>query len=303
MAVRRWVGSCLVVSAVVGWGLDARTSERNASAPSAPLLHEWRLVAGRSWQIASPAGEDPEVTDAAEGNRGHCPTGMVDVRGNMKVSLAIDDLQKTACTKWIDKDHSKRCAEYDRDKWLKVSGAIPTREMHFCIDRFEYPNRKGEYPLVLVNYYEGGLMCGAQKKRLCSEDEWTFACEGEEAQPYPNGYTRDTDACVVDHEARRYDSAALTFRTEEKAMRELDRLWQGEPSGRRPACKSPFGVYDMTGNVDEWTKSTHPTGRPSILKGGYWGPVRTRCRPATRAHGEAFVFYQQGLRCCADPGT
>jgi formylglycine-generating enzyme required for sulfatase activity len=60
-----------------------------------------------------------------------------------------------------------------------------------------------------------------------------------------------------------------------------------------------FGVYDLIGNVDEWTRSA-VRGRPSILKGGYWGPVRTRCRPTTRAHGESHAFYQQGFRCCAD---
>ena len=83
-------------------------------------------------------------------------------------------------------------------------------------------------------------------------------------------------------------------------MAELDRLWQGEASGHAPRCRSPFGVYDMTGNVDEWTTSVMPGERPSILKGGYWGPVRTRCRPSTRAHGETFSFYQQGFRCCSD---
>jgi hypothetical protein len=38
----------------------------------------------------------------------------------------------------------------------------------------------------------------------------------------------------------------------------------------------------------------------SGLKGGYWGPVRDRCRPMTTAHYENFVFYQIGFRCCAD---
>jgi formylglycine-generating enzyme required for sulfatase activity len=56
----------------------------------------------------------------------------------------------------------------------------------------------------------------------------------------------------------------------------------------------------MTGNVDEWTRSTQRGGHASILKGGYWGPVRTRCRPTTRIHGPGHVLYQQGLRCCAD---
>jgi hypothetical protein len=38
----------------------------------------------------------------------------------------------------------------------------------------------------------------------------------------------------------------------------------------------------------------------SGLKGGYWGPVRTRCRPMTTVHYEAFAFYQIGFRCCKD---
>lgn len=62
-------------------------------------------------------------------------------------------------------------------------------------------------------------------------------------------------------------------------------------------------MYDMVGNVDEWTTSVVTGERPSILKGGYWGRVRDRCRPSTRAHGEDFAFYQQGFRCCADSGS
>jgi sulfatase modifying factor 1 len=83
-------------------------------------------------------------------------------------------------------------------------------------------------------------------------------------------------------------------------MLELDHVWQGEPSGSRAACRSPLGVYDMTGNVDEWTQSTASRGYRSILKGGYWGQVRNRCRVSTRVHSEAFAYYQQGFRCCAN---
>jgi hypothetical protein len=56
----------------------------------------------------------------------------------------------------------------------------------------------------------------------------------------------------------------------------------------------------MTGNVDEWV--VNESGKPyqSGLKGGYWGPVRTRCRPMTTVHGEDFSFYQIGFRCCSD---
>ena len=57
----------------------------------------------------------------------------------------------------------------------------------------------------------------------------------------------------------------------------------------------------MTGNVDEWVLNESGKPHKSGLKGGYWGPVRDRCRPMTTAHDENFEFYQIGFRCCSGP--
>src|SRR5512140_913376 len=281
-------GAALVAFAVGAAALAWPHGDLSAEAAKpAPPRYEWRYVRGKHWQIATPPGEDPAATDAAEGNRGACGPGMIEIRGKMKIANLMDEQQKQVCSKWINRDFPERCAAFDRDKWLAASKNFPTRDMHYCIDRYEFPNKKGEYPLILINWVEAGDLCKSVNKRLCTEDEWTFACEGDEARPYPygDGYTRDTTSCVIDATWRPYNPVAFADRSSEPMMRELDKLWQGQPSGARPACKSVFGVYDMTGNVDEWTKSSQP-GRPSILKGGYWGPVRTRCRPSTRAHGE-----------------
>ncbi|MDP9036925.1 MAG: formylglycine-generating enzyme family protein [Myxococcota bacterium] len=262
-----------------------------------PLAHEWREVGKNHWQIVTPPGEPPEVTDTAEGNRGDCPAGMVEIKGKMRLTWAGDELQKTICSRWINREFPERCASFDKAKWEALRGKLGTRDMHFCIDRFEYPNRKGEYPVIYVNWVESNQICQGEGKRLCTEDEWTFACEGEEALPYPYGYDRDGDACLVDKPWRPFDPSAYGNK-KNAVIRELDHLWQGVASGSMPKCLSPFGVYDMTGNVDEYTKSVSPAGSPAILKGGYWGPVRTRCRPTTRAHGPLHAFYQQGFRCC-----
>jgi hypothetical protein len=271
---------------------------------------EWRLVDQKHWQIAGPEGEAAVITDATEGNRGACAPGMVEVRGNMKSDPprhvmfdpdSVEELQKKTCTKWLQKEYPERCSEFDRSAWLALSKDIPTHPMHYCMDRFEYPNRKGAYPVIFVNFNEAADKCKADGKRLCSEEEWTFACEGEEATPYPYGYTRSADQCVIDSRWKAFNERAMqSGRDSRDTMMELDRLWQGVPSGSKPGCKSVFGVYDMTGNVDEWTHSSREGERPSILKGGYWGPVRTRCRPSTRSHDESHVFYQQGFRCCSD---
>ena len=291
--------------------VDLGKNTLTAASPQ-PLKHNWRLLRQKHWQIASDNIEPTDVTDETEGDRGACPAGMVEVQGNMKLDpspnaaydlRSIDEMQKSTCKKWINRDYPERCAEFDRDKWLAISSELETTPMHFCMDRFEYPNQKGAYPVIYVNFFEASDMCAEQGKRLCDEAEWTFACEGEEATPYPYGYVREPEACIVDQTWRPYHESAFRPRDGENAKGELDRLWQGLASGSQPRCKSPFGVYDMTGNVDEWTQSVREGERPSILKGGYWGPVRTRCRPSTRSHDENHAFYQQGFRCCGEPGS
>jgi len=276
------------------------------------LKHRWRSVRGRHWQIISTELQEPEDTDAREGNRGDCPVGMVQVSGAMKREPdpnpyspnRIATMQLTTCVDWISKDYPERCRQFDRDKWIAIAAEIDSKPMSYCIDRFEYPNLAGQYPIIFVSWYEAVELCRGHDKRLCTEDEWTFACEGEEARPYPygDGYRRDPEQCITDRPWVAYNERAMVPRDGDAAEAEMDRLWGGHASGAQPRCRSPFGVYDMTGNVDEWTRSVREGERPSILKGGYWGPVRTRCRPATRSHDQNHMFYQQGFRCCADVG-
>lgn len=269
--------------------------------------YSWQSVDKKHWQIVAAApGESAEATDAREKTNAGCPAGMVRVKGAFRreggglSTGEVERLQDAACTDWISKEFPARCRTYDPDKVAAAIEKIPTAAMDYCIDRYEYPNKHGEYPMIVATFREAEATCKKNQKRLCTENEWTFACEGEEAKPYPYGYARDAEACVIDRAWRPFTEGALQPRDGDQARAELDHLWQGEPSGSRPACRSPFGVYDMTGNVDEWTRSVNPTGYTSILKGGYWGPVRARCRPSTRAHNEDFVAYQQSFRCCAE---
>lgn len=302
----------------IGVWLLVEASRANEQGSSAALgrhqaRHTWRSVRGRHWQIVSADFEEGDVTDAREGTRGACREGMVQVNGQMLVEPdvnpysddRIETMQLKTCLEWISKEYPERCARFDRKQWLAVTEGLARQPMEYCIDRFEYPNVKGQYALIYASWYEAEEMCDQQGKRLCSEDEWTFACEGEEAKPYPygDGYVRDPSKCITDQMWLPYNETAMLPREGEAAGNEMDRLWRGKKSGEQTACRSTFGVYDMTGNIDEWTRSVRPGERPSILKGGYWGPVRTRCRPTTRSHDQNHMFYQQGFRCCTDLGA
>ena len=193
---------------------------------------------------------------------------------------------------------SYRCSEYRAPSGDCQTG---TSQKRFCIDKYEWPNKAGEEPVVMKSWYEARDACQSIGKRLCTQDEWTLACEGPEHLPYPYGYTRDATACNIDKDAIQVNEDAL--KRPDRRAAEVARLWQGEASGSRPNCKSPFGVFDMTGNVDEWT--VNETGNPhkSALKGGYWSWVRGRCRAVTAGHDEGFRYYQIGWRCCANAGA
>ena len=238
-------------------------------------------------ELAS-AVEPPTTPQSASPTSG-CPAGMVEVQGDFCPFVV------QRCLRWLDPDTKMRCAEFAPTGECQVR----TRHRHFCIDQYEYPNSPGAMPSVMVTWNQAREACSAEGKRLCGEQEWTLACEGPERLPYPYGRVRDADACNIDRPHPNLDERLLTDPRTRDA--ELARLDQRQASGAHEACISPFGAFDMTGNVDEWV--VNETGRPynSGLKGGYWGRVRDRCRPMTIAHHENFAFYQIGFRCCSDP--
>ena len=80
---------------------------------------------------------------------------------------------------------------------------------------------------------------------------------------------------------------------------------QREPAGAREQCVSHYGIYDLTGNVDEWVKldalDKNQSEFVSQLKGGYYAyGAHPFCRAHTDQHPPDFEFYQIGTRCCAD---
>ncbi len=274
----RWAACILVLA----------TSCREA--PSAPIADAAPAPSASIAGSALPDAARDAATDASA--RGPCPEGMLLIAGQYCPYVGH------RCVEWIQKGRD-RCQRYSRPPICE--GKIQQRR--FCMDRYEYPKQKGVLPAVMVSYVEALTTCRAEGKRLCTEDEWTFACEGEERVPYPYGYDRDPTACNIDRPHLLPDFEAFSRPT--LVSGEVQRLDKRVRSGEMARCVSPFGVHDLTGNVDEWAVNLLPkrdAGQDvSSLKGGYFGPIRARCRPVTRSHNRWFRFYQVGFRCCADP--
>lgn len=189
------------------------------------------------------------------------------------------------CTRWLDPpDKPQRsCAQFKSPSTCQGG----TRALRFCIDRYEYTPDGYSLPLVHVNWTEAQLLCGKMQRRLCLEDEWEFACEGTDALPYPYGFERNGALC-------NHDVAAALFTSDGKL---IDRR---VPATSLLECKSQFGVFNLVGNVDEWTTRVGDDMLPhrSILRGGWWLTGRNRCRAATDSHGEHYAGPQTGFRCC-----
>jgi formylglycine-generating enzyme required for sulfatase activity len=239
-----------------------------------------------------PAQTEPEVADPAPSN---CPSDMVEVAGDFCPDAAEE------CIRWAEAVH--RNGESDIDPNVCEEFRFPSRcasrqrvPMHFCIDRYEWPNRAGEVPATLTSWQQAKASCESVGKRLCSEEEWTLACEGPEMKPYPygDGYHRDSTACNIDNRP--------WLDPETTPFEELDKR---KCSGEMSACRSDFGVYDMVGNVDEWVYNDRGNvdHAPYVsgLMGGHWVyGIRNRCRAITVSHQPSFSYYVTGARCCSD---
>ena len=163
--------------------------------------------------------------------------------------------------------------------------------------------RRGRTPACDgVSWYDATEACEAAGKRLCWKSEWESACEGPEKLPFPYGLSRDPKSCNIDNPYVRPDLERVYSTRTDVQNAELLRLDQSTASGSMKRCVSGFGVFDLTGNFDEWVNAETPKGKSQWagLKGGAWGHVRNACRPMTTSHPPEFTYYFISFRCCAD---
>jgi hypothetical protein len=223
-----------------------------------------------------------------------------DAHGNTPGGGAVDiEVIERECKKeWYAPQNKKRvCEEFATEG--KCTGKFVKKR--FCIDKYAWPNKKGYKPEVMNRFHQAQVKCAAIGKRMCTESEWSFACEGPEMKPFPYGYVRDANKCHGDEE---WDAPNMN-KVAKRDQDELRRLYKGKPS-HQPACVSDFGVYDLPGNNDEVVASeTFESGwrgkYESITTGGPWYKgVRNQCRPKIYTHDEGFYHYYLGFRCCSD---
>ena len=267
--------------------------------PSTPSANEPALDAGIDPDAGSEdAGLAVATSDASAAVAGPsaCPEGMLLVDGEYCTDVETKCLRST----YAKQNKKTICHEFQ-----SPSVCVGKKEhRRYCVDTFEYPNKKGERPEVMNDFPHAQRLCAAQSKRVCTETEWTMACEGPSYKPYPYGFIRDPNKCRGDREYRFPNVKATVSKDKKKAHAEIERLWDAVVSGSQPDCVSDYGVHDMPGNADELASSETPPPRSkfdNVTTGGPWlEGVRNQCRPKIYTHNEGFAYYYLSFRCCAE---
>jgi hypothetical protein len=168
-------------------------------------------------------------------------------------------------------------------------------------------SRAGVVPQGYISKNEAEMACKAARKRLCTGDEWQYACRGKKPTTYPYGDERRDGYC---NDSGRAPIATLYPGLGEGAFASGEvlndpRINQSPntvaPTGSFSKCRNAFGVYDMVGNLHEWTADV--SGTRGVFRGGYYQDTHHNgdgCKYKTVAHDVSYHDYSTGFRCCSD---
>jgi formylglycine-generating enzyme required for sulfatase activity len=156
---------------------------------------------------------------------------------------------------------------------------------------------KADHPINCIDWEMASHYCKFRKKRLPTEAEWEFATRGRDGRMYPwgDGMPDATRLNACGSECQAWADKAGVSIMSDKALK--DGFPTTAPVKSFAAGRSPYGAFDLAGNVWEWTATwyaphskepkTDPAGAASgekrVIRGGGWnGGDANWSRPSFR---------------------
>jgi formylglycine-generating enzyme len=168
--------------------------------------------------------------------------------------------------------------------------------------RVRAESKPGVKPQGYISQTQAAAACRLAGKRLCTDKEWVAACKGAERWDYPYGPNHEPDRCNDSERPGLWKNGALphaSFRNFDQLNDPLmNQLYGLAKTGSFSGCKTREGIFDLIGNLYEWTAD--PSG---TFRGGYYRNARERgpsCTYATDTHAPTYHDYSTGFRCCAE---
>jgi protein-disulfide isomerase len=169
----------------------------------------------------------------------------------------------------------------------------------FEMDTFEAAIEDGKavsgrhrVPALRTSWFEAKAACAKAGRRLCTEAEWVSACQGAAAvDDNQNGQLADD----------KIEGTAYPYGD----FYEKGRCWDAQDDASRPAytgespgCATPTGLYDLTGNVEEWAGDSPER---AVLLGGAFDTSddHARCYRRNDTFGPGYAAPRTGFRCCS----
>jgi formylglycine-generating enzyme required for sulfatase activity len=195
-------------------------------------------------------------------------------------------------TFYIDK---KEVTQADYDRFLRMTKRAKPGFPVFEDDQAKI--LKPELPAIGVSWMDADAFCKWAGKRLPTEAEWEKAGRGEGKRRYAWGDEFAAGYANVDGKEDGYQYLA--------------------PPGALEAGRSPYGVYDMTGNVAEWVADSYdetyykqapyrdPPGPEEadlkVIRGGSWRETSHNARLSKRFAAKRWRTDSTiGIRCARD---
>lgn len=117
---------------------------------------------------------------------------------------------------------------------------------HWLDGNSPFPIDVGKHPVTNVDFKDASAFCAWANKRLPTTQEWEKAARGNDGRLYPWGSKYDKSRCNTVEE----------------------RKGNTTPVDSYSLGVSPYGIFNLCGNVNEWTSSS--IGAHKIVKGGGW---------------------------------